>query len=231
MDNRQVETSKRAKILAFDPNGIGHPNGNLFGLPFTPEESDVVVIPVPWEVTISSRSGTACAPSAILEASYQIDLFDPNVPNAWKMGIAMLPIPNGLQKRNTILYRKARRVVKHQERGGSVSDPNINELLREINAGCAGMVSWVRENALEWIEDSKIVGVLGGDHSVALGLMEALAERTSYGATSTHTSISGRPTRGFNTLMRRSCEMPQPSKTSKSLSTSPFATTARKKTK
>ena len=48
--------TKAEKIAAFDPNGVGVADAGLFGLPFTPEEADLVVIPVPWEVT-GNRAG------------------------------------------------------------------------------------------------------------------------------------------------------------------------------
>ena len=50
--------SKEQKIASFDPNGVGDINGGLFGLPFNIEESEVVLIPVPWEVTVSYSAGT-----------------------------------------------------------------------------------------------------------------------------------------------------------------------------
>ena len=77
------------KIASFDPNAPGDVDSGLFGLPFTPEEAQVVVVPVPWEVTVSYRAGTAAGPAAIREASLQVDLYDSDVPNAWKLGLAM----------------------------------------------------------------------------------------------------------------------------------------------
>src|SRR5579872_951308 len=81
--------NKAQKINHFDPNGVGQLNDGLFGLPFDMEESETVLIPVPWEVTVSYRSGTANGPAAIAEASYQVDLYDPIVKDAWKLGIWM----------------------------------------------------------------------------------------------------------------------------------------------
>ena len=68
--------SKIDKILGFDPNGAGDTSGNIFGLPFTTEEADVVILPVPWDVTVSYGAGTSNGPEAILDASPQLDLFD-----------------------------------------------------------------------------------------------------------------------------------------------------------
>ena len=60
----------------FDPNSAASDDSGIFGLPYTFEESKIVYLPVPWEVTTSYGGGTAQGPSAILEASKQVDLFD-----------------------------------------------------------------------------------------------------------------------------------------------------------
>src|SRR5688572_31053580 len=70
----------------YDPNSVGNPNNNLFGLPTTEEDSQLIILPVPWEVTVSYGVGTARAPEGILKASLQVDLFDPEMPEAWKVG-------------------------------------------------------------------------------------------------------------------------------------------------
>ena len=53
---------------SFDPNAPANADG-IFGLPDAPEDSRVVLIPVPWEATVSYGSGTADGPAAILKAS------------------------------------------------------------------------------------------------------------------------------------------------------------------
>ncbi len=50
----------------FDPNSVGNPNNNIFGFPFTEEESRLIILPIPWEVTVSYNAGTARAPDHIL---------------------------------------------------------------------------------------------------------------------------------------------------------------------
>ena len=44
---------QKADLSKFDPNGAGEKNANVFGLNFTPEESNVILVPVPWEATTS----------------------------------------------------------------------------------------------------------------------------------------------------------------------------------
>jgi hypothetical protein len=40
-------------LSKFDPNSVSNPHNNIFGLPFTEEEAKLVILPVPWEVTVS----------------------------------------------------------------------------------------------------------------------------------------------------------------------------------
>ena len=66
----------------YDPNTVGNPNNNIFGLPTSEENAKLIILPVPWEVTVSYGAGTARAPEAIFKASLQVDLFDPEFPDA-----------------------------------------------------------------------------------------------------------------------------------------------------
>lgn len=83
-----MEEKKTARIPdGFDPNGPGIANGSYFGLPFAPEESSLVLIPVPWDVTVSYREGSALGPGAILDASLQVDLYRRALSGCRKRGI------------------------------------------------------------------------------------------------------------------------------------------------
>ena len=95
--------SKLDKIKKFDPNNLGDSSSNIFGLPFTCEEADVVIVPVPWDVTVSYSDGTINGPSAVFNASFQVDLYDPSITDAWKLGIAMEEISNDVKSRAELL--------------------------------------------------------------------------------------------------------------------------------
>ena len=56
----------------FDPSGVGI-KGSLFGFPYQPEDADLIIVPMPWDVTVSYEAGTALGPQAILDASVQLD--------------------------------------------------------------------------------------------------------------------------------------------------------------
>lgn len=171
--------SRNKKIHDFNADGVGVKNGNLFGLPFEPEESNVVIIPVPWEVTVSYKSGTAKGPESILKASSQIDYFDPTIKDAWKIGIAMLPINKHLRKENK-QYRKLAADYIDSLENQSDDLGSYEAIVDEINFACKELNLFVKNTALEWLNSDKIVGVLGGDHSTPLGLIQALATKQKF---------------------------------------------------
>lgn len=170
--------SKQEKINNFDPNSLGDANNNIYGLPFTTDEAEVVIIPVPWEVTVSYSAGTALGPQAIFNASYQVDLFDPKIKDAWKIGLAMEPVSDDIASRSESLRRKAEQYIGLMEEGDS---PETNSDMEEtrvlINKECEKLNLWVKNKSLEYIHKNKVVALLGGDHSTPLGLMQALSEK------------------------------------------------------
>lgn len=162
--------------LAFDPNGLASTD-NIFGLPFTPEQAQIVLIPVPWEVTVSYRAGTAAGPAAILQASRQVDLFEPLLSDAWKIGLSMLDLPENLLLMNELARGKAEAYISMLEQGADKQDKDMARLLKEIDQACQTMNSWVEETATYWLEQGKIACLVGGDHSTPLGLFKALAKK------------------------------------------------------
>ena len=166
------------KIEKFDPNAIGDANNNIYGLPFDCEDARIVIIPVPWEVTVSYSAGTANGPEAVYEASYQVDLYDPMVKDAWKLGIAMAEVNMELKDKGQALRKKAEKYIDMYSQGTQPGkNAEMRRILTEINEACAAMNEWVKEESLNYLEKGKIVALLGGDHSTPLGLMQALAEK------------------------------------------------------
>jgi len=162
--------SKLKKIEQFDMNGLGADNGRLYGLPFDFEESEVIILPVPWEVTVSYKGGAAMGPAAILEASKQTDLFDFDLPDAWQRGIFMQEIPARWQRENESLRHQAASYIRLLESG---NDGSMQTALAEINDACDRLRQWVFEQTTALLQGGKTVGLLGGDHSTPLGFMQA----------------------------------------------------------
>lgn len=169
--------TKEKKIAQFDPNGIGQLNDGMFGLPFSFEECDTVLIPVPWEVTVSYGGGTAQGPEAILTASYQVDLYDPFVQDAWKKGIALDEISEEIKTKSETLRQSAERYIEALANGKKENDPELLKTSQHIQKECLWLNQWVKNRVLHFMDQKKYVGLVGGDHSTPLGMMQALAER------------------------------------------------------
>jgi len=170
--------NKQEKIDSFNPNTAGLKDANIFGLPFSNEECDIVLVPVPWEVTTSYGAGTSNGPAHILEASFQVDLYHPEFPELWKKGIGMADIPESMLLRSVDLKQKAAQIIDMWEDGIDVdSDANGQLIIREINTACEEMNQWVEAQVSHWLDAGKSVGLIGGDHSTPLGYLRALAKR------------------------------------------------------
>lgn len=163
-------------MLDFSPNDIGIKNGNIFSLPHQYNDASVIIFPIPWEVTVSYNAGTAQAPEAILEASSQLDLFDPFLENAYKYGAYMLKISEYWSQKNKQLRPKANEYIKLLENGVNINDsPSMQNSLAEINNASNELRQWIFDETNKIINDGKMLALLGGDHSTPLGFIQALA--------------------------------------------------------
>lgn len=160
----------------FNPNDISIPNGNYFALPFTPEESAVVLMSVPWDVTTSYRPGTSKGPDAIMEASLQLDKYDFHNPAGWRKGIGTLEFDYTILETSRKLREDAEKIIIHLESGGSVEEEYAQKKLQKINEASKRLNEYIYEESKRWISTGKRVGLIGGDHSTPLGLIKALAE-------------------------------------------------------
>lgn len=142
-----------------DPNAPSQADAGIFGLnPKDTKDCKLVLIPVPWDVTTSYLPGTAKGPQAILRASHQKDLADEELVRPYEPGIEMLDIPKKLAAlSNATRAKRASRKI--------------------VNKACDSMNAWVQAQTRALLEKSKLVGVVGGDHSSPLGAIQAVAEK------------------------------------------------------
>ncbi|WP_315814497.1 hypothetical protein [Paraflavitalea speifideaquila] len=120
----------------FDPNGVSNPNNNIFGLPFTEEDARLVILPVPWEVTVSCNAGTARAADHIFKASMHVDLFDADVKDAWKKGFFMRVPDRKILLKSDYLRKEAELYIDYISRGEDVGKNSFMcKSLKEINEG------------------------------------------------------------------------------------------------
>lgn len=162
----------------FDPNAPGLKDNNIFGLPPMEKEAEVIVIPVPWEVTVSYRPGTSRGPEQVMEASLQVDLFDADLPGQWKKGIYMLPIDQEIKNKSDYLRSCAELVIDSLSEGFEVeNNQQLSSKMDEVNQGGIELKSWLKETAGRYLNQGKKVALLGGDHSTPLGFLHSLAEK------------------------------------------------------
>ena len=170
--------SKEDKIKTFDFDELLTQDKNIFGLPFNAEESEIIIIPVPWDVSVSYNDGTSNAPEAIKAASTQLDLFDYEYGMPWKAGIFMEDVSEHWRAKNKKQRKSAKEYIDYLSLGNDLKDrPDLNKKLEEMNTSCEKLNSWVEEKAEFYLNKNKIVGVLGGDHSSPLGLIRALSKK------------------------------------------------------
>lgn len=164
-------------LSSFNPNSVANNNSGIFGLPHGAEDAEIIVVPVPWEVTVSYGSGASQGPEAILEASYQLDLCQHDFPELWKKGIFMDEIPAEMLKLSMSAKPQSKLIIEALERGeDSDSNPELIPVYAAVNQACIQMNLWVETRCKFWIAKGKKVVLLGGDHSTPLGYIKTVAQ-------------------------------------------------------
>ncbi len=159
---------------AFDPNKAATYDG-LFGLPYREDESKVVLIGAPWNATTSYGGATDKGPKAIYDASMQVDLYDPVMGNPHEAGIYLVPPPRTLVELNRIARANALPILK---RGGDIGDSKpLKRALKRVNAAGETLNRLTYRRTQQLLKEGRLVGVVGGDHSVPFGAIRAYAER------------------------------------------------------
>ncbi len=158
-------------FLSFDPDARAQADAGIFGLDCTAALSQVVLIPVPFDATASYGRRAALGPRSILAASHQVDLLDRECGRPYLAGIHMQEEPDDVGR-----WNDEARALCDAARDLDSGDSR-NTLVAQVNALCEKVNDWVYGQARELLAQGKIVGVVGGDHSVPLGSIRAHLER------------------------------------------------------
>ncbi len=172
--------TKEQILQNFDPSQPGLANESIYGLPFDANQSEIIIIPVPWEVTVSYGAGASDGPEAILEASFQVDLHHQEFPELWKLGIFLdLNDQTNQWKEDSKKHKEeAQTIIKALENGENTSEnAKLQTSLDCINTVCEKMNDLVKNRTIYWLNQGKKVALLGGDHSTPLGYYQALATK------------------------------------------------------
>src|SRR5574344_1186817 len=166
MSYRTLEEEIRVLELGLPPQE----NDGFIGGRLDPLEASLVLIPVPWEATVSFGEGTAHAPDAIRISSHQLDVENYHYIKPYKAGIAMLETDRRLLKLSDKARRKALKVIFALEDGKSPS----KKALKLVNEASHTLNESVYEKSMDQLKKGKFAAVVGGDHSSPLGLIKAL---------------------------------------------------------
>ena len=158
----------------FDPDAAAQPGSGIFGLPFGEAEARLVLLPVPFDATASYRDGAACGPEAILEASMQVDLWDLQTGKAYEQGFFMRSVPRDVAELSVRARAAAQPIL--DAGGADLGDPDHVRRLAEVESAGEELRRRLRAETAALLAAGKAVGVVGGDHSVPLGAIEAIVD-------------------------------------------------------
>lgn len=149
------------------------PDAGLFACEFAPETQEVIVIGVPWEPTVSYGRGTSETPERIIQASHQLDFFVPALDRNVDAQIGMVPLHSQWASWNQEAIALAEPLIA----AGGRTDGGLEKNLAQINQLSGQLNAAVQQEAAKWLDQGKVVGILGGDHSSPFGAIAAIIER------------------------------------------------------
>ena len=162
----------------FNPNKAVMANGNIFGFPGKEEDANIIIIPVPWDATVSYGKGTHFAPQAILKASTQLEFFHHDVENAFETNVFMTEVSSEWKKINNSCSEKSTEYFRYfEEEGEEKALGYFKNEIDNINHTQNVLAKNLKERCSSLLDQNKIVGVLGGEHSVPLGLIQAINDQ------------------------------------------------------
>lgn len=161
--------------MSYNPNTNALDNGQFAAINSCNLTSDLVLFPTPWEATVSYREGTIKAPELIRFASLQLDLFDKQYQNIDVEGRVYW---------DQSLYSEIHQLAMHTRglvQSKIESDCNLEYeascVLRDkINNNFIKFNEMIYTQSLNAINAGKIVGLVGGDHSIPFGQIKAIGE-------------------------------------------------------
>lgn len=168
-----TDTTRKAK---FDATTTISSEFGIFGIPLSEEECQLVMLPVPWEVTTSYGKGASNGPRIIRQASEQIDLFDFETKTAYEAGYFMKEISEEINNKSKNFKEIAQKVI-HMKTEQSDDKATIDKLTAQVNQASRELTDWVYTETKKILNAGKLFGLVGGDHSTPLGAIKAITEK------------------------------------------------------
>ena len=151
-------------------------NGGYYFRDATPTaDAPIVLVSAPWAVTSAAGQGAVYTPDAIIDASTHLSLYDVVSNTSIDGKVATAEVDYDLQESSLQLGGDAAKVVAHIEDGGALTGDYFARKVVRINLGFRDMHSSVGKRVFRFASKGKIVGVVGGDHSVAFGAVRSIS--------------------------------------------------------
>jgi agmatinase len=167
-------TNSNRYLPDFDPEAPPNPEAGFFGMTMSPEQAAVVILPVPFEATVSYQRGTSRGPDALRTASHQLDFFDRTLGKPYLAGVASI---GGHWLEQCKGWNEEATTLVEGLRSHAFGDSSEQEMRARVNDICGQVHDRVKAEVDHWSRQGKLVMVVGGDHSVAFGSIAAVAER------------------------------------------------------
>lgn len=167
---RSLEEEIKILELGLPP----HKSDGFIGGRLHPKEASLILLPVPWEATVSYKEGTANAPENIRISSHQLDVENFHYIKPYEAGICMLKSSKSILRLSNKARKKAIKVIEALEKN-KIDKKNLHY----VNKASKILNNFVYKKAIENINQKKFVAVIGGDHSSPFGLIKALNDKTN----------------------------------------------------
>ena len=149
-----------------------------FGSELSIDQAQLVLFPVSFDATTSYRRGTHRTPAAMRIPSHQLDLFDRTFGPVYRVGISQYldsQYQDDVQRYNDKAGLHAQKVITAWEDGEKPMDQD----LEIVNQSSFKLNELVRQRTSSLLRRGKLIGLVGGDHSVPFGYLQALASMHS----------------------------------------------------
>ena len=147
-----------------------------FGVKTSFKEADLILIPVPWEVTASYGAGTGRGPELIRKASSQLDFFSPVFKSSYNHRIHFEELDPLIVSLNREAKNWSEKIQKNW-----TEDKTLNEkekaLSQRVNQASESLFDWIYEKSLRVFDTGKVPALVGGEHSISEGLICLVGEK------------------------------------------------------
>lgn len=151
---------------------------SAFGVKTSFKEADLILIPVPWEVTASYGSGASQGPELIRKASSQLDFFNPLFQDSYNHKIHFEKEDPLIKSLNKKAMSWAKGIQKNWTEN-KVLNQKEKTLSKKVNQASQSLLDWIYNKALDVFQAGKIPAIVGGDHSVSESFIGLIGEKTN----------------------------------------------------